>query len=190
MALSSKDGGKKSKYIIKLVTVDSIEYEFGATNKNGKTLDVSLTINYTAEKADGNTYQGKHFIDGNFKRSKYGSIEGWGSAFKIKDLLNALDPKEFNVTDDGEIDPQVFIDRHGKSFYLLRYISQRDDTGETIYRDFRGYAKDASSLETKFLNAVASDYPPYKYEPSLVDKEESKPFDNMESEDDSNEVPF
>ena len=190
MALSSKDGGKKQKYIIKQVTVDSIDYEFGGVNKNGKTNDISLVVNYTAEKADGTNYQAKHYVNGNFKRSKNGSIEGWGGAFKIKDLLNALDPKEFTVTDDGMIDPQVFGDRLGKTFFLLRYISQKEDSGDTIYRDFTGYANDASSLETKFLNAVASDYPPWKYQPELVDKAEGKPYDYEGETDESNEVPF
>ena len=74
MALSSKDGGKKQKYIIKQVTVDSIDYEFGGVNKNGKTNDISLVVNYTAEKADGTNYQAKHYVNGNFKRSKNSSI--------------------------------------------------------------------------------------------------------------------
>lgn len=191
MAISSKQGsGKKPKYIIKEVVVDSIQTEFNTTTNNGKNVDISLIVNYTAEKQDKTTYEAKHFVDGNFKRER-GKVTGKGSAFKIIDLLDVLDPEEFVIPDDGKIAPEVFTKREGKTFLLLRYISQKEDSGETIYRDFKGYAKTASDLETKFLNQVNGNYPPYKYMPELSETaEEAKPYNYEESTDDENEPPF
>jgi hypothetical protein len=182
MAVSSIDSGfKKSKYIIMPFTVKNIEVTMFRTNPNsGKMVDISLEIDIEREKKDGTTQTSKLFIDGNYKKNINNVVEGWGSAFKIKEFILACNPGlKFETDDAGRIPDDVWQKCIEKEIYVLKYLSTKDN-GEELYRTYSNFDKDMLKLEQKFIKDVSKDKV-YKYTPKLSD-DESVPFPESDNE--------
>ena len=103
MGISSDSGFSKSKYMIIPYIVKNIGVTmFKENTNNGKTVDISLEVAVERTKKDGTLQESKVFIDGNYKKNLNGIVEGWGSAFKVKEFIVACNPGlKFETDDQG-----------------------------------------------------------------------------------------
>lgn len=182
MGISSDSGFSKSKYMIIPYIVKNIGVTmFKENTNNGKTVDISLEVAVERTKKDGTLQESKVFIDGNYKKNLNGIVEGWGSAFKIKEFILACNPGlKFETDDQGRIADEVWEKCMDKEFFVLKYISTKDN-GEETYRTYGNFAADMLKLEQKFLKDVSKNMA-YKYAPELADKADEVPFPEVEED--------
>lgn len=120
-------------------------------------------------------------ITGEFKKDAAGRVEGWGSAFRIRDFLLRMG-YEGQLNTDNSIPKEVFDILPGKKFLRLSYVSGTKKNGKKRYSDWAEIAtleEGASSLEKRFAESVAKGFP-RNYRPELAESKEDTSFNPVD----------
>jgi len=173
MGLSGKQSsGERSPYFIKEATIIGIDVEYNKETNDGKTKDIDLVATVVMDKKDGGTFESKLYLSGNYKKDMRGELTGsWGSAFPIRHLINMCGIEDFDTDDNGVIPDSVWqtiIEKKPKVL-VLSYASKQGEKG-IDYRKYKIVHTDRKKLEEQFLKDVNGQYPPYEYNPHLVEE--------------------
>lgn len=173
MALTGSNGTGGANYYINEGTVKSVAVNYNVPNKSDDTKikDVELTIILEMTKANGEKFDKTIYISGNYKKNEITSqVEDWGSAFKVRSFFNAVGLTKWSTDDFGILPSSIAEQAIGKRLFIIKYKSL-DDQGELLYRTYNMVGKSAESIEKMFLKDAAGDYPPYKYDPVVEEKD-------------------
>lgn len=168
MGLQGKEQITGGNYFVKQMAILEAKFRYRQPlQENGeKIYDVILELKLKGGKKDGGFYETNFSVFGNYKWDELtNTVKDWGSAFKVRHLINKTNIKDFGTDDIGVIDSFVADALLGRTFYLLSYRYIKDN-GEVGYRNFDIVGSNEEEVKKAFLKAVDSEYKPYKYTPA------------------------
>lgn len=174
----SSNSGKKENIFVQEVSIDSmdIEYDCKMVENSKFTDDIGIRM-----KLDiGRDFTPNFYIGGKFKTGSIdGSVQGWGTAYKVKLFFERLGlllklNKDKSVKDHRfpEGMAENFV---GKKFYRLTYVSKRlnkfGDNYKTDWQQIGDISKPIDNIKEEFMKAVSDGYVKDFLSPSDKDKE-------------------
>ena len=130
---------------------------------------IGLGVNIILQK-DGLSFNPEVKIFGDPKMGDDGSLEGWGSAFPVKDLLCKVGGFTGNIGEGGnpkKIPTSVLLGLVGKTVMYLRYCYTKDTDGKVKYSTWRQVAATAEDLTKQWRQSRSKGYP-RDYDANLV----------------------
>lgn len=169
MGLPLTDGDRKlSPYFVSTAKI------IGAVNLSGKTLpfqDKPIEIGLTLVLDVGKSFTPELNVFGAFKRNANNEIVQWGSAFKIKNLYEALCPEMLGELADQYVISDEALERmKGKEILRLSYVYKRSNDGKVKYIDWNDIGtpeKGEQELTDRFLRSVRAGFPK-NYSPEIL----------------------